>query len=179
MTSVNEIVRLVEEISEENKANIRRLVEQMQTRPGIIPFVGAGLSIPYGLPGWTSFLLSQAHSTGITDQIGQRIELGKYEEAAEDLIAAMGVRAFDDSLDHAYGINKLEGQTLTGAMSIIPQLSFGPVITTNFDQALEEVFKQASQSFEYVVWGAKSDLIIKAVHQDRRFLLNFCQDLFL
>lgn len=176
MNSVNEILQLVEEISEENQDNLRRLVEQMQTRVGVIPFVGAGLSVPYGFPGWTNFLHSRARSIAITDQISQRIELGEYEEAAEDLIAAMGIRAFDDSLDRAYGIKRIEGQTLTGAMSVIPQLSLGPVITTNFDHALEEVFKQAGQPFDRAVWGAKSDLIIRAFHQDRRFLLKIHGD---
>ena len=86
-----DVVRKIEGIGR-NKGNLRRLVEQLQTPQGVIPFVGAGLSIPLGFPGWTDFLLAEAESAGIRDKVQKLIDNGQYEEAAELLLDELGKR---------------------------------------------------------------------------------------
>jgi hypothetical protein len=65
---------------------------------------------------------------------------------------------------------------LTGAVSHLPQLAAGPVITTNFDHVLEEAFKQANAQFEREVWGVNAEMATRALNQNRRFVLKIHGD---
>src|SRR5258707_3019440 len=82
----------------DNKLNLQALVRQMQTGNGIVPFVGAGLSTRFGFPGWSAFLRDLAKGAGLSDAIEKRIAGGKFEEAAEDLITALGAAPFQKKL---------------------------------------------------------------------------------
>lgn len=161
---------------EDNKDNLRRLIQQLETPLGVILFVGAGLSIPFGFPGWSDFLVQQARRAGIEDKIRQRLQAGEYEEAAGDLLQARGHQAFHDAIDGAFGVHKIQETQLQGAVSLLPRLAKGPVITTNFDHVLEQVFQEAGYPFEHVVWGVKADLATRALHENRRFLLKIHGD---
>ncbi len=175
MLSRDEMIKTIESMGR-NKSNLRQLVEQLKTTPGLIPFVGAGLSVPFGFPGWTRFLISQAEYAGIEGEIQKLIDDGKYEEAAERLLEELGDLEFNDAIKEEFGDDKLEGKELTGAASILPKLAPGPVITTNFDHVLERVFEKADCPFEYVVWGAKPDMYAMAYRENRRFLLKIHGD---
>src|SRR5262245_1164051 len=157
---------------QDNKDNLRQLVEQLKTSIGIIPFVGAGLSIPFGFPGWGSFLIAEARKAGVEETIQRHLNVGKYEEAAEDLLHARGYRAFHDAIDNSFGVHRLSGIKFRGAVSLLPQLAAGPVITTNFALVLEEVFKRADSWFEYVFSGVRVGLARGALYRNRRFLLK-------
>jgi len=175
MVSQDEMIAIIENI-EGNKDNLRRLLEQIKTGVSVIPFVGAGLTMPFGFPGWTEFLLGLARTAGIEAKIRKRISADEYEEAAEDLLAALRKRVFDDAIDSAFGNHKLDDVKLAGAVSHLPRLASGPVITTNFDHVLEKVFDNAGRKFEHVVWGSKAGMVIKAFHEDRGFLLKIHGD---
>ena len=174
MSPQNQLNNIID--MEENKVNLPLLVEQLETGNGVIPFVGAGLSIPLGFPGWTEFLLEQGQSAGIKKEIENRINAGEYEEAAEDLLNALKGRAFQDNFKYAYGDRNLEIKELDGAVSLLPQLASGPVITTNFDHVLENIFEKYNCRFEHKVWGAKVDLVPEALQGSKRFLLKIHGD---
>ena len=57
------------------------MLQEIHDRGAIIPFVGAGLSMPSGYPGWTRFLYQVLGETNINnhDQFNKRIENGEYE----------------------------------------------------------------------------------------------------
>ena len=76
--SYDEVMRAIGNI-EENQGNLRRLVTQIKTLLRVIPFIGAGMSVPYGFPGWTKFLLSQGRKVSIEDKLRKRINAGEYE----------------------------------------------------------------------------------------------------
>lgn len=175
MPSQSNLLAIVGDI-DDNKDNLRRLVAQLKTPIGIIPFVGAGLSIPFGFPAWSSFLTTQAKKAGISNKIRQHLKSGEYEEAAEDLQTARGYRAFHDAISNTFGVHKVAGMELKGAVYALPTLARGPVITTNFDHVLEEAFKQAGKPFAQEVWGIKADLAISALQQNLRFLLKIHGD---
>jgi hypothetical protein len=171
---VSEIDELIQ--IEANGANLRRLVEQLQSDSGIIPFIGAGVSIPVGFPSWTAFLLSQAHRVGLKSKVQHRIKAGEYEEAAQDLLDCMQPRAFNDAIEDKFGDHLFQGKDLSGTASYIPLLTRGPIITTNFDRVLERVFENAGRPFERVILGARPDSFHKAVHQGRNYLLKIHGD---
>ena len=91
---------------EENEDNLRHLVEQMKSGIGVIPFVGAGMSMPFGFPSWSGFLLDQAARAGQQDQIQVLLSTGKYEESAEVLLKARGYLAFNDAIDNTFGLRR-------------------------------------------------------------------------
>ena len=175
MRCANQLIVEIESLGE-NKNNLRRLIEQLSTPIGVIPFIGAGMSIPFGFQGWTEFLLSLASSPTLKSQLKRYIRAGRYEEAAGELCEALGNRGFHDAIENEYGDHKLQDKSLVGAASHLPELVTGPIITTNFDHVLERVFSRASRPFEHVVSGAKADMVAKALHQNRRFLLKIHGD---
>jgi hypothetical protein len=160
----------------ENEGNFRRLSDDYDSPLGIVPFIGAGISIPLGFPGWRSFLLAQAKRVGLENSAQELLDLGKYEEAAEALLSALKDQAFNDAIEDCFGDHVINRGSLTGPVLLIPRLATGPVITTNFDHALERAFEEAGQPFERVVWGAKADIIAKALTQNKRLLLKLHGD---
>ena len=175
MSAQDNSLKELEDI-EDTKHNLRRLREQLQTQIGIIPFVGAGLSMPFGFPSWSRFLIDQAKKSGIETKIKRRLAKGKFEEAAEDLLKTRRKRAFIDAIGNEFGSHNLEGKALKGAVSFLPRLASGPVITTNFDNVLEAVFKQAGMPFEREIWGANADISTKALVQGKHFLIKIHGD---
>lgn len=156
----------------ENKDQLRRLEDQLASRVGIVPFVGAGLSVAYGYPGWKAFLAEQAERAGIVDEIGRRLDMGQYEEAAEDLLTARGQGAFHNAIEATFGPHVITGRTLGGAIMQLPSLASGPVVTTNFDPLLETAFSQAHRPFDSVALGASADAVVSAIRSDTRILLK-------
>ena len=152
--------------------NYVRLIDQMNKPLGVTLFVGAGLSIPFGFPGWEKFLITQAEIAGIKDDIQRRIDKGEFEEASADLRDTLGVGDFNDSISAAYGPKEIDYRKRDESVSLLPQLCNGPVITTNFDNVLKDVFEQAHRPFEKVVWGAKADSVRDSLYRSRRFLLK-------
>lgn len=162
--------------NKDNTEHLRRLIEQLKSRGSVIPFVGAGLSMPYKLPGWKAFLEAEAGTWGILPAIKKRLKAGEYEEAAQYLEAKMTSFSLNAAIEKEYGDHRLEGQQLTGPASYIPKLVEGPVITTNFDRVLEKVFEQAGIPFDLTIVGAKPDLIGRVTRTRSRGLLKLHGD---
>jgi HEAT repeat protein len=160
----------------ENRVFIPALVKQMQSPLGIIPYVGAGMSIPFGFPGWGEFLVSLANDDTSRARVRARVTAGEFEEAAEDLLVLIGEDAFQLTLEQTFGPGRLTTQRVRGAVGRLPQISAGPVLTTNFDTVLERAFSEADQSFVDRILGARVDLISEAFHQRRRVLVKLHGD---
>jgi hypothetical protein len=82
-----------------NTESISRLVEMLETPAGVIPFVGAGLSVPFGYPGWRKFLIDQAKRAGIEEKIQQHLDAEEYEEAAEALRSEQKPFDFNNAIE--------------------------------------------------------------------------------
>lgn len=150
-----------------------RLLRLQLTRPqSVIPFVGAGFSASLGFPLWSDFLLDLARKNGCGKRVESFIRRGEYEDAAETLMAAMPRQEFNDAIGSAFGDHNLEGQGFPKHLLVLPCLFTGPVITTNFDHAVERVYEQLGQPFEQVVTGAKPDTVVGAIAQDHHVLLK-------
>lgn len=160
----------------DNQDNLEALVRLMQTGNGIVPFIGAGMSARFGFPEWSVFLRTLAKRANLSDAIEQRISAGQYEEAAEDLIAALGATHFQKLMADNFGNHVLKGKQLDGAVALVPRLSSGPVITTNFDGVLEKVFIDAGCPFELTVWHSKANLAIPALAENLTVLLKIHGD---
>jgi hypothetical protein len=165
----------------DNQETIPMLIAQLQCALRVIPFVGAGLSRPFCFPSWREFLLNQANKAYTEEKdkekIQQQLDSGGYEKAAEALLNARRHLRFHDDIDTTFGEDKIRDEQFRGeAVSVLPDLAPGPVITTNFDRVLEKAFEQANRPFERVVLGARPDPAIRAFHENRRFLLKIHGD---
>lgn len=159
----------------ENVSALDDLIKQIRSPRGIIPFVGAGMSVDFEYPSWTKFLLSQAEKIRKKSAINALLEAGNYEEAAQRLEDAMNARAFQDAYREAFRDRNLESQTVDAAVSLLPQLTKGPVVTTNFDRVLETIFRRVGVEFR-VVRGARIDAFSDAIDLSLHYLLKLHGD---
>lgn len=123
------------------------LLDNALRGPGITPFIGAGLSIPAGYPGWTDFLLDLGRRAHV--RVSTHLRRQQYEQAAELLLDRMGHTRLDREIRATYGRRRAP----RGAVLYLPALARGAVVTTNFDRVLEEVFRAAGNPFQYAIWG--------------------------
>jgi hypothetical protein len=156
----------------DNGINLPLLVAQLRTSVGVTPFIGAGMSVPFGLPDWRSFLLRLAPDDVTRASIDRRLARGEYEEAAQDLIDLRGRNSFQDVLEVTFGEHAAITPAPDAAAHLIPALASGPVFTTNFDFILERVFTAAGRPFDRVVNGMRVDDLRKVVHERRHALVH-------
>lgn len=159
----------------DNRATLSELITQVRSSPGIIPFVGAGLSIPLGFPGWKAFLLEEAGRANVVGLVEALLAQGDFEGAAEEVARARGPAVFDLAIRSAYGSERFAGREVWGAAAVLPMLARGPVVTTNFDRVVEEVFRRAGRALD-VVRGARRDEVTRAIQRRGQMLLKLHGD---
>lgn len=145
---------------------------QALTSGGVTPFIGAGLSVPFGFPGWVPFLTHCADRAGI--DISPQIGRGQFEEAAEGVLAAKGRTWFDRQVSRVFG--RAPARLSNVAAGLLPLLGSGPVVTTNFDRVLEEVFRVARSPFAYEIWGGRPVLAERVVKERLHVLIKIHGD---
>lgn len=160
----------------QNRQTFLRLHEQLASSPGVVPFVGAGLSIPCGMPGWSKFLLEMAHRIGQVPDVERHLRELRFEEAAQRIAEGLGPRALADRLMEFFGDGRLPETGPRGPVLRVPALTRGPVLTTNFDRVLEAVFARCGRAFQERVWGANPDMLAGALHADRPYLIKLHGD---
>ena len=138
----------------------------------ITPFVGAGLSVPFGFPGWVPFLTDCAKRAGI--DISALIDGSQFEEAAEGVVAAKGRMWFDRQVSRVFG--RTPPRQSNVAAGLLPLLGNGPVVTTNFDRVLEEVFRVARAPFAYEMWGGRPVLAERVIAEKLHVLIKIHGD---
>lgn len=141
----------------------------------LIPFVGSGMSVPYGLLPWSKFLRNIRPDSSMPEQVLEDLLAHcEYEEAAERLATTMPNRLFDERIEHDLRIDKPD--MICGAVVFLPALFDKLVLTTNLDDLLEQMYKLRKLSFSHVLVGdnIKEYRQIKAISE--RVLLKFHGD---
>lgn len=133
----------------------------------VMPFVGAGLSMPSKYPGWTEFLRSQRRETIIDENLFEGVlHHGLFEEAAQMISDEQGI-AFSEAVDSAFGGDR----DLCGAVELLPYVFPRSITTTNFDSVLARSYANANKTFSEKLTGSESEEIRRKIAQDERFLL--------
>jgi hypothetical protein len=166
--------RLVELIDRENENARELLVAQLRSPMGVVPFVGAGLSVDFGFPGWPKFLRDAAEFHGDPPAVLKLIQDNNLIDAAS--LLAESADRFQLLVEKSFGRQVSEEQARTGAVSYLPKLSSGPVITTNFDRVLEAAFQATGMPFEDFITGVEPDNVIRAMHRNKRLLIKMHGD---
>ena len=157
--------------------SIARLIEAIRTGVGVIPFVGAGLSVPYGLPSWRRFLTDLAKQANVAAEVEAILKDGDYEAAAETVRNAMSALAFDDALEDSFGSQRISWPATPTVVTTLATMAPGPVITTNFDHVLENVFDAAGIPFNRTVWGVTEDTVLRALSTNDHVLIKVHGDI--
>jgi hypothetical protein len=159
-----------------NAETLYHLERQGRTSPGLVPFLGAGLSTAFGFKDWKNLLLHAAPPR-IAPRVQKQLASSDYEGAAETLLRELGADGFQNMVAASAGDSNLESFDLrTGTVSLLPLLASGPVITTNFDRVLERAFEVNGAPFESIISGPRPDLIVDALHGNRRVLIKLHGD---
>lgn len=136
----------------------------------VIPFVGAGLSVPSGFPGWTAFLKELCnHSSFSSEELTILLESNQYEEAAQQLADSMPVGAFNEAIENTYMRDVVE---VSGTIRYLPTLFDCSVITTNFDDLIKRVYDENRCSFKEVLLGGDAIEFPRQLGQGKNVLVQ-------
>ncbi len=162
-------------IASANQLGLDNLVAQLSSSMGVIPFVGAGISAAFGFPQWGEFFQNAAEGHPQVEEIVGLVESGQYLDAAE-ILHATSPSALQRRIEHTFSRELAPEELKTGAVSVLPFLAPGPVITTNFDRVLEGAFRAAGRPFEKIIPGLQTDHIVRAIHRNESALLKIHGD---
>lgn len=144
-----------------------RLIESIK-RSRTAPFVGAGVSYPYKLPLWgeaLNNLVTKLEGTSKSDEramlpalhylhdVKNLITQCNFLEAAQ-LIYDKNKTQFDSFVFNTFDGSKVP--KFFGVLELLPQLSDGCIITTNFDNLIERVYIDKNRSIEGYMYGTQS-----------------------
>jgi hypothetical protein len=139
-------------------------------RKMVLPFLGAGMSIPSGYLGWTAFLRRTLADTGLDPAAFEALlKAGQYEQAAQEVADALGA-GFNERVQAKFGTER----DLRGPVQFLPFLfSDTPVITTNFDNVIKRCFrKREDHAFEEELYGLSSEELPRYLAEGKRVLLQ-------
>ena len=125
--------QLLDRAKEENEQTFTRLVQQLRSPSGVIPFVGAGMSAPLKFPQWSAFL--NRHSGHLNQAARKRVDeacsQNKLDLAAGLIEQAAGKEQFQAAIEESFGDARLSRADLRAPRhALITFLASGPVITT-------------------------------------------------
>jgi hypothetical protein len=162
-------------IEAENRNAFDILVAQLRSPVGVVPFVGAGLSVPFGFPGWPKFLTEAAAFHHSPEAVLALVKRNRVIDAAQ-LLYQPNPDRFQRLVERWFGGAVSDAQVSTGAVSLLPLICKGPSITTNFDRVLETAFRVAGNRFDRPITALEPDNVIRAMHRNEHVLIKMHGD---
>ena len=117
-------------------------IQEQLAKNNLIPLFGAGFT-GAAYPGWSSLLRKMAEPfPNCQAQLEDQLNAGQFEEAASTLCAEMDEFEFQEELFQTFGPHTVPDamNKLTPARKAIPRIFKGPIMTTNVDLCLEEIY---------------------------------------
>ncbi|KOY00965.1 SIR2 family protein [Pseudomonas nunensis] len=143
-------------------------LREVYARGVVVPFVGAGLSVSSGYPGWTAFLKQNIRETAIDPlEFDEILRAGLYEDAAQRLADALGP-AFNEVVENAFG----RSREISGCVQLLPHVFDSCVITTNFDDVTKRCYEAADKPFSEELSGEHSRELPRKLAEGKRILLK-------
>ncbi|BDC48718.1 hypothetical protein F183_A10340 [Bryobacterales bacterium F-183] len=166
MAFVDDALQILGNIAD-NQKNLRELELQ---RSSIVPFVGAGLSIPFGYPNWKDLLLGLAPNDAVRGEVRTFVDSSLFEEAAERVARKVAPDTFAEAIREAFKRRPLEPNT--EAVFELARMAPNLVLTTNLDTVLEDVFESAGKKFQWLLKGNDLHEASGAMQQGKSMLLK-------
>lgn len=158
-------------------ANRKRFTDLCATLKNgqLIPLVGSGMSVSSGLKPWSGFLRTiRLHSSMPEALLEELLSRWAFEEAAEQLAAAMPARLFDERIEHDLRVD--DPEEICGAVLFLPELFDKLILTTNLDDLLEQMYRVRGRPFSHVLAGDEIGEYRKVKAMSERILLKFHGD---
>lgn len=143
-------------------------------RGRLVPFVGAGMSKPMGMPLWSEALQQLlARLPGADAQaVNALVDAGCYVEAAQALVNHDAVQ----TANFIRTIYRNQQMNLAGPMLLLPRIAKGCVITTNFDDAIEQTYRRGGVEFHAYMHGTQEHNFFPRLVRGDRCLLKLHGD---
>lgn len=158
----------------DNKARFEQLLTAFKSG-SMIPFVGAGMSIPSGFPSWTKFLADLAKESHVElTSIEALLTHGNYEGAAQALHDDLGAGLFNENVEMTFS----KACEADGVLNYLPMLfPVCTILTTNFDSLVERVYvDQGNDGFDRVVSGAAMAEVLRQIASGSRIVVKMHGD---
>jgi hypothetical protein len=143
-------------------------------RSRIVPFIGAGLSKPIGMPLWGEALTLLLNRLPGADApaVSALIASGNYLDAAQSLAEHDYVQT-TNFIRTTYRAQKIN---LAGPMLLLPRFAKGCIVTTNFEDAIEKVFELNGVEFKAYMHGTQEHNFFQRMVRGDRCLLKLHGD---
>lgn len=149
----------------------------------IIPFVGAGLSVFCGYQGWPEVLKQLAkyvYDPSIRAGIETLIDKGELLQAAQEIQDnyPLILKMLQKLIDYDKVKNCSQDVWHASAAYVLPYLFHStPVMTTNFDRVLEEVYDKCRAKFGKVITPYEPDLLVQSRQNNPHCLFKLHGDI--
>jgi hypothetical protein len=160
---------------DENANAIDALQRRLIENPNVMPFIGSGFSRPFGYPGWVEFLHDGANLVGRQAEIDDLALQGDYESAMSVIRRELEGINYFDFLRNTFGPRKAGALTWNAPVRFLPAMPKNPIVSTNIDGVLEQVFEEHGLQLEVIV-GARRDRIRVAIEEKQRCLIKLHGD---
>jgi hypothetical protein len=143
-------------------------------RGRVVPFIGAGLSKMMGMPLWGEALKQLLARLPAADAptITALIDSGRYLEAAQALVEHDNVQT-TNFVRTTYRIHKMK---LAGPMQLVPRFAKGCIVTTNFDDGIEQCYRKDKVEFSAYMHGTQEHNFFPRLVRGDRCLLKLHGD---
>lgn len=129
---------------ERNEQRFEQLVLAI-SKGEVVPFVGAGLSKAGGFPTWKEHLRQQGRTAGIdSSHVDKLLANGDYEQVIQEIENQRSSKVFAQEIRDAFS----RPGTLTDTALILSKLFCETVITTNYDNLLEQAYKSIGADWQ-------------------------------
>lgn len=137
---------------ERNEQRFNQLIDRL-SEDMVVPFIGAGISVGGGFPTWADHLRQQGRTAGIArEKIETWLAQGNYEEIVAHIEAAHGRDVFSQEIRDVFG----KRGSIQQITLLISELFKDTLITTNYDQLLEQVFDTGPGQEVQLINGVKA-----------------------
>lgn len=155
-----------EEIMKYHPDNQTVFCEIQQGIQRLTPFVGAGMSVPFGYPCWADYL-AHLNSKVLEKDVREKIKalltgssVHRYEDAAQLLSEYRGAQNFRADIMAEFGKEPISScEFESTALYMLPLLFQGLVLTTNYDKMLETVYYMHGCPFDAVAHPGHHELL--------------------
>ncbi|MGB4758428.1 MAG: SIR2 family protein [Candidatus Saccharimonadales bacterium] len=158
-----------------NELAIDALRRRLASNPNIYPFIGAGLSVPFGYPSWPELLRDGAGRIAMKQEVDDLIAQGDYEQAMSLISTELCDINYQDFLRKTFEPRVPGPETWSAPVRFLPALPPTPIVTTNIDSVIEQMFDEQAVPIETIV-GARKDRIRVAVEERQRCLIKLHGD---